>query len=127
MKPQMTKLAIIEELFDNGYCKKPETRAITKNGECVYHHKSTGNKCAVGSTLDFRKLSEYSKVHIEGRKVSDIGRFGLEDIRLKRYQGHDIEFWQDLQDLHDEFMYWKEEGLNVDGELRLGKLKEKYK
>lgn len=34
-----TKLQIIEELFDNGYCKDPSTRSLNDLRGCLYENK----------------------------------------------------------------------------------------
>src|SRR5690606_14534729 len=48
-KELLTRLEIIELLFDNGYCKDPSTRA-REHGQCVYKDEN-GRKCAVGQCL----------------------------------------------------------------------------
>ena len=117
----MTKLEIIEELFDNGYCKAPSARSVTGDGFCEYQ-TSDGRMCAAGKCLE--------SPEIEMGPCDDI--VYLESKLKQSFKGHEIGFWRDLQELHDGENYWhtdetSQAGMSDEGKNRLTKLKEKYK
>lgn len=122
IKSQMTKLEIIEELFDNGYCKDPSTRGF--NGDaCTYYDPTTGNKCAIGKTLKNPEKEDYQIIG----SIEDLcDQFDLNEIQKEKYLGHEATFWQELQMLHDIDFNEDGTGLSIEGKQRLIYLKKKY-
>lgn len=51
------------------------------------------------------RLEEMGFEGIEEMSIPE-GAKGLDDILLPRYRGHSVEFWQDLQNLHDNAKHW---------------------
>lgn len=125
----MTKIEIIEELFDNGYYKDPKTRAveINSNGKQIgcYYKTNDNRRCAVGKTL----LEDKKILNYNGSVISLITDFSvdLNSIQKKSYRGHDTVFWEELQSLHDGNYFWDKDGLSHDGKGELQYLKNKYK
>lgn len=124
MTKRLTKLEIIEETADY-YSKNP--RSI-KKGNCVYNGPK-GSHCAVGRCL-------LSSVKKKGRELdgndSDINSLtfkqssitSLDDLLSQKYRGHEIGFWQCLQDFHDMNYNWNgmeltQHGKNFLNDLRL--------
>jgi hypothetical protein len=126
--PQMTKLEIIEVLFDNHFVKNPEKRAFDDEGFCTYYNQDNRSKCAVGMCLTTNTLSNITKDDFYGNVNDLVDHFGGDlDNRLKpKYQGHDIVFWTRLQNLHDTNYYWTEIGLSSEGEAALSELKKNF-
>lgn len=119
-----TKLQIIEELFDNGYCKDPSTRSLNDSRGCLYENKE-GNRCAVGKCLiDPVRIDRYFSTEDLDSSVDCIPN--LEDELKEEYRGHGLGFWVKLQDLHDGTFYWTESGLSSVGEDRLTAIKQQY-
>lgn len=130
MTPQKTKLQIIEELFDNYYVKDPSKRAA-KGSRCSYYQESTGNKCAVGMCMlnddtakHYQNLCPTSNVHGVNIVLTDEEKLEFDDIIKEEYRGHDLDFWDEVQCLHDNNDYWTEYGLSEQGIDELRRLKE---
>ena len=103
-----TKEEIVEIVVDH---YKTHPRSIKDDGGCVYTCRIDGQKChcAVGLFLK----NEYQKVgwdyNYSGvRKVVNVEGMPLEDILIEgvpRSKG-DMDFWINLQTLHDEDSHW---------------------
>ena len=127
--PQMTKLEIIEELFDNHFVKNPKKRGRSiGNTSCVYYNPNTRNKCAVGMCLTTKALSRIGKLGGTGGAiwVNRIFNSDLDSVMKPQYQGHVLSFWMNLQILHDDARYWSEDGLTSKGKKVLAELKTAY-
>lgn len=111
-----TKLQIILETYE-AY-KDVKNRAFDPSAcTCVYNLDDGAKKCAFG------------RCEIDPPKGAKLGslyrRFGynfwvllpsleksnaeLQDALKEEYRGHDVEFWHDIQDLHDVHCYFDEE------------------
>lgn len=126
-KPQLTKAEIIDEIIVNGYAKDPSTRALDDRGQCVYRNKD-GKRCAVGKTINNLHLAKV--VELEGdvdeldENLYDTFDISLEQAMFKKYRGHEVAFWADMQMFHDANANYDEEGLTQIGKDRLNRLKE---
>lgn len=96
---------------------------------CVYENKD-GNCCAVGRYIDSNKIDRcllLGTVFTLGLKTAEEKvKVDLEDILLSEYRGHDLDFWDDLQALHDSRFHWDKEGLSEEGKEYVKKLKQKW-
>lgn len=109
----MTTLEIINETVEY-YSKDTKRRA-----PCLYFQESTGNMCAVGRCANNPKeLNPF-------RFFSQLG-LSDEEIFKPEYRGHSVEFWSDLQKLHDNNLNWDESGLSFLGKDQVETLKVKY-
>jgi len=79
---------------------------------CEYKNPD-GNKCAVG-----RCLEDNSQFFHKSNNSKSILIFEdeLETELKEEYRGHCIEFWQQLQWLHDGSFYWSCAGITIKGE-----------
>lgn len=93
---------------------------------CTYLDKSTGNKCAVGRCIldsELEKVSEYEQDHIKDTEgspsVSKLSEyFYFDSLLTPEYRGHSLQFWSDLQYLHDSSYMWTENGFKAyEGDL----------
>ena len=109
-----TKKEIILETA-NAYTSN--TRSVSYTGQCAY--KSGEYKCAVG-----RCLLAKSKLFKKSNLIEPITNInGKVDNELKsEYRGHNIEFWQDVQALHDIRGYWDKNGIAEYGKLEVERL-----
>jgi hypothetical protein len=128
---QMTKLEIIEELFDNHFVKNPKKRGVKRfegRPNCVYYDADTRNKCAVGMCLTTKALSHIGREHFKGdvRDLDDFLSNNLDYYMKDQYRGHNLTFWDDLQFLHDSPRFWTNTGLSDEGQNRLADLKKRY-
>lgn len=125
----MTATEIINETVEY-YRKNP--RSLDQSGKCVYQSPE-GNMCAVGRCLDWDKYKENiinanqdglidliyeCKVLPSGRSI-DNNESVLDPILAERYRGFSLEFWSDLQVLHDTASYWEDTSLSKGGEVYL--------
>ena len=75
---------------------------------CAYKDPD-GNKCAVGRCLIpksilFKGENNFDSIETFGYQVA---------IQFKEeYRGHSLDFWQQLQRLHDRARYWGSDGIN---------------
>ena len=128
---QMTKLEIIEELFDNHFVNNPNKRGVSEfEGRpiCVYYKDDTRNKSAVCMCLTTKALSHIGREHFGGdvRDLDDFLSNNLDYYMKDQYRGHSLEFWGDLQTLHDSTRYWTNTGLSDYGQEQLSDLKKRY-
>lgn len=116
-----TKHEIID-FIANSYTSK--TRSVSSEGGCAYLNP-TGLKCAVGITLTKKAIDNYrdSTLYVQALN-SDCG--GLDKIQLKKFKGHALAFWVDLQRLHDIPSHWNEKGLSTEGKMEVKRLKGEY-
>jgi hypothetical protein len=121
-----TKLEILKETYE--YYSDPSKRGISKDGYCEYLTLS-GKMCAVG-----RCLLEPAKTLIENEYFDDdinscisVGNPEL-DVHFKlEYRGHTGSmFWKNLQEWHDKYKHFTENGISDEGETAYKLLVEKY-
>lgn len=112
----MTKAEIIKETVDY-YCN--HERAV-QGSDCVYETQDK-RKCAHSRCVKERYLKMIIKEHDNNASAKTVITSFGDEIHYKRYQGHEISFWLDIQDLHDYSSNWEKnnDGKNVltkDGE-----------
>jgi hypothetical protein len=123
----MTKEQIIDETVAYYQIHK---RGKDGSGYCIY--KSGKDKCAVGRCMTEEALNEYGEFKGTIRNLIEESQACLlDDILRPEYRDHNLNFWIELQNLHDIDTYWKLselgfEELNEKGLIALQKLKEKF-
>ncbi len=119
-----TKLEIIDETVE-WYSTDTSRRSLnTSDGNtplCMYKNQK-GNKCAMGRCADEEWLDQFYREKGHEPQINVVF-----DNLKKEYQGHNESFWQRLQGLHDNRMYWGKNCLTESGKLYVTSLKEKYK
>lgn len=121
----MTKEEIILETV-NYYSEDPKGRRgiESSNNYCLYF--TTDKKmCAFGRVLKNPEDFEDDA----GSSVKDLSKmFTLNEIVKPEYTGHSVDFWQDLQDFHDDPFNWdiEENTISESGELRVKELLNRY-
>lgn len=96
--------------------------AVSGTGACTYMNDD-GDMCAVGRCLSeegmkiFKEFEDKNKFFdtsiqffIYNRSWSD-----FENALKEEYRGHDIDFWQKLQQLHDTTRFWDGNGITEYG------------
>lgn len=127
-----TKIEIINETIEF-YSENPklkraivisESRSLNNNfdfGSINYQYKtSEGKACAVGRCL------------IESAPFTELNKTGFVNLRVLNYlksdyEGHNLKFWKDLQELHDDGSNWDDSGLTPQGKNTADLLKKYYK
>lgn len=99
-----------------------KNRGYNAEGDyCTYLDKSTGNKCAVGRCIldsEIEKVSEYEEKHIKETNgsptVGDLATYfnDIDYLLSPEYRGHDVDFWGNLQYIHDGSQFWNEDGFD---------------
>jgi hypothetical protein len=95
-----SKVSIIKETVKY---YKTHDRA-KRNGSCVYYDLLTTNRCAVGRCIPLSRVVRFSTTDDSCYGV--LGLDNLEELLGYKYRGHDVDFWDDLQVLHDSDEYW---------------------
>lgn len=119
----MTQLEIINDTVAY-YSADPGRRALMgdNNKTCAYR-TFDGRMCAVG-----RWLTDSHEFRSETMSASQLLP-GLKDSELKpevREYKDDIDFWEELQRLHDTNEFWSAEGLTAEGQKYADHLRKKY-
>lgn len=125
---QVTKLEIIDKVLGI-YIEDPGRRATTSNGSCRYR-MADGRMCAVGQCLD-TDHRRYGRLVEENPAVFGAWEFSgepdrhyhLDEFLRPEFRGHSVEFWGELQNIHDVAENWDEDGLSEKGQLALAKLR----
>src|SRR5688500_17512943 len=125
-----TKLAIINDSV--AAYSDPAKRAISGDGPgsdllnpdlqpaCHYLYEARGNMWAVGSCM----IDPDSD---RGGCVGGLAVYCSIDHHLKEeYRGHSVDFWDDLQRLHDKNKHWSPDGLTKAGHSYVLELINKY-
>ncbi len=115
----MTKTQIIDETV--AYYSEDTSRRANTNSACFYYQEATGNMCAVGRCANAPKeLGEGKYIGTILREISD------EQVFKPEYQGHELEFWENLQMVHDRNWNWDNKGLTECGQKNVQNLKERF-
>ena len=119
---QLSKLEIIEETVEY-YKNNP--RSLSLSGSCLYQGED-GELCAFARVV----VPEERKYLTENEACSMLMGIKL----LPQYEKHekDVEFWLDIQQLHDRSRNWTPNNsggndLTQDGKIFVNERKEKYK
>lgn len=117
-----TKHQIIDETVK---AYKLSTRAENEDGGCVYW--IDGRMCAVGRCMRDPKAIAESFDEYESTGVESVHeQHDLGTLLKPRYRGHEIDFWIDLQHLHDIPNNWGAGGISEQGKQKVEELKEKW-
>jgi hypothetical protein len=111
---QKTKREIILETA-NAYTSN--TRSVSFNDQCAY--KAGAYKCAVGRCL-LAKSKLFNKSNII-EPITNIN-CNINDELKSEYRGHSIEFWMDVQALHDIQGFWDKNGITEYGKREIESL-----
>lgn len=109
------------------YSRYPRAVDYTENGlnMCNYLTKDGKARCAHSIFIK----TEHIPAIMDSDNVSASGVIkGMGDsIHRERYQGHSIEFWSRVQQLHDTNHFWDSEGLTKKGRLAVDNIIHMYK
>ena len=103
LSKQKRCLEIIEETVAF-YRKNP--RSINESGQCSYMD-AKGNRCAVGRYISEEYIKQVNQKPFNGLSVDGLhNEWELDTILIDSAQGLDVNFWADLQNLHDSSRCW---------------------
>lgn len=125
----LTREQIINETV-KFYSADIKRRSSNLDGDsgCKYN-SSNGTHCAVGRCL--LPIYKNQGIELKGNTngiaffLSIQGLNSIDEAVVKKYRGHSLDFWRDLQDLHDTGKNWQLSGLTQDGKKFVEILKEK--
>ncbi len=119
---KLTKIQIIDETVEY---YKTHDRAIDDNLKCCY--LSDDNRmCAHSRCLtDEARATLLQEFSNNATAYVVIGEFG-DECHKEEYRGHDEEFWQRIQSIHDSHSYWSGKTFTPAGEKFVNSLKEDY-
>ena len=125
-----TKEQIIEE---TGSFYNSNNRSVDQNldpnsfsGNCRYIAPD-GKRCAFSRNCKDDEETNTKLKDCEGQNAETILNKNGQEVLLEEYQGHEPQFWNDLQGLHDREFNWTERGLSMEGEKHKAELLAKYK
>jgi len=99
------------------------------SGRCHYR-TDDGRMCAVGMCMNDEGIYKFGdsiqNVCAIARHLNEKCQH-LDDILKDEYKGHDAFFWNELQILHDNSVYWNEHGISNRGKLKVSELINKQK
>jgi len=122
----MTKKEIIIETV-NHYSPNPQQLRSKFGISCLYNG-ANNTHCAVGRCMLTKYKKQGKNLGFNTNSVHYIKPINsIDDILLPKYRGHSVDFWGDLQKLHDTDGFWLDNGLSEHGEIRYKKLLEEYK
>jgi hypothetical protein len=120
MKTKSKKDIILETA--KAYTSQNRSICPDSRSSCLY--KSGANKCAVGRCL--LSKSRLFKSELNDTPIDNYNETELDCELKKEYRGHSIEFWQDVQYLHDQIPFWDLSGLTERGKEHVDLLIEKW-
>jgi len=120
MKTKSKKEIIIEtaESYNS------QNRSFSRNSVSSCLYKSGKNKCAVGRCL--LSKSRLFKLEFIDTPVDSFSAIELDCELKKEYRGHSIDFWRDVQFLHDQAIFWDLSGLTEKGKDHVDLLIEEW-
>lgn len=126
---------LLEETIEY-YGENPFERRALKGEACYYYIKKLKDlpkrKCAVGRCLKHpKKFQKMVDEKFDGLVSFDIlVRENLTPEFKEEYQGIPDGFWSDLQDLHDQNLFWNThpsgKGLSFTGRRRAQEIRDKF-
>lgn len=115
----MTKLEIIEDTV--AFYSSDVSRRSIKNNTCMYKGPE-GRECAFQRVV----VNDLSKYDESAFTFSASVLLACYNVTFKeQYKGHekDYDFWNYIQQLHDNWAHWDKNGLTVEGLKFIEKLK----
>ena len=125
----MTKQEIINETVKY-YDEDIDRRAMDIHG-CVYNAYD-GTYCAVGRCFEDKWKRVDDDFVLEGNDADiesmykENGFDNLDGMLQPKYRGHEVEFWEELQRLHDNGSNWNSQGISTIGQANVDKLLKDY-
>jgi hypothetical protein len=114
----MTKLEIIEETVKY-YSEDVSRRSIGEFRRCLYKGPD-GKECAFQRCVE-TDLTPYERMAAEDIMSKNIVKF------KPGYEDHEIDFWGDIQTIHDHNLFWNDKGLSEEGLRYVQSYKDKWK
>ena len=128
-----TKVEILNDTIE--YYKTHDRGVVSKNGViggCTYDN-GEGGQCAVGCRMTKKAIAHLTKTdNLNQITVSNLSdeNDSIDHLLQKKYRGHNLSFWEQLQSLHDSERNWSktDEGweLSMDGEIRYAQFLGEY-
>ena len=111
----------------NYYREDPvNRRCVDDDGNCMYTWGD--NHCAVGRYLKPEYQREnWTDNNMSAYELAEYSDdYSIDEFLVDKAHGLDVQFWRDLQDIHDTVGYWEEWNKDIDG-LREHKLTDRGK
>ena len=131
-KYKKSYLKLLQETVDY-YSKDTSRRGLNEgsnedsNGsKCVYLSPISGNMCAVGRCMTEESVKKLGGANVTANGiVSELNINELDDVIQPKYRGYHIQFWLEMQHLHDSNYNWDSKGLTESGERCVESIKRK--
>lgn len=118
-----TKIEIIDETVEF-YSKNPRAIRYTS---CQYQ-MADGRQCAHSRCLTDEARQSVVDNGLNNSSASTVIECSMErdNIHKEEYRGHESDFWNSIQNIHDVSSNWSKAGLSVAGRNFVEALKQKY-
>jgi hypothetical protein len=117
-----TKSEIIDE---TAAAYRLHTRAVDAKGYCFYLLEDTDRKCGVGRCCDNPSDDWAGRVSYIYSRKTEI-KLNIEELLKPEYLGHSVQFWRDIQSLHDSDRNWDDYGVSKLGAIAVTDLHKKW-
>ena len=115
MNKQQQMQGILKDTVDYYREDPANRRSVTDDGDCMY---TWGKKhCAIGRFLKEEYQDEtWVDNNMSAWELSEYsGNMTIDQFLVDKVHGLDLDFWRDLQDMHDTVGYWEEWHEHKDG------------
>jgi hypothetical protein len=135
----LSKLEILNETA-SFYSEDVTRRATGRSDDCVYVKQVEGKEdqyCAFS-----RCCTPMGRLALQAQCNESMGVIGAmshlyqaghvsnpdsaDEILEPRYRGHSINFWAEIQDVHDNSRNWNDDGLTEDGTKQVVRFRKKF-
>jgi hypothetical protein len=87
------------------------TKGTDQDATCQYE-SSNGNRCAVGRCMTEMAIRRYGDC---SRRFDKLTGIKFDKLLKEEYHGQTLQFWIDLQNLHDNHSHWSINGITLKG------------
>lgn len=110
MDKKETMLAVLKTVKEK---YNINNRAVAKGSERCMYQTPEGRRCAVGMYMRDDMANAFAHADYDASTLDSL--HNLDTLLKEEYRGLPLEFWEDLQTLHDRSVYWNEDGLTFRG------------
>ena len=117
-RQQLSKLEIQTSLVDF-YSADPYTRRCQDDAGTAVYNGRNGKHCAIGQCMTEKYQSKGRGMHYNTGTLDEIVEYfeekTFDDMLQEQFRGHEIDFWEHVQNLHDRDVHWTETGISEAG------------
>ena len=118
----MTKKEIINETVE--FYSADVSRRASSGTQCHYSIMKNGveKNCSVGRCMTPEAIECFKESFIGVHGICIRQKSSIDSVLRPEYHGHTEKFWSSLQKLHDEDMFWNDQGISAEGQAYVQKM-----